>query len=194
MKRLVILISGGGSNMQAVIDACKEGRIKARVVAVVSSNAQAGGLEKAAKHGIAAYVCALSDFESPQERDKKIVEIAAKHNADYLILAGYLGIFTPDLVGAYKGKIINIHPSLLPKHGGKGFYGTNVHKSVLASGDKVSGATAHLVDENIDTGAILAQKEVEVMSGDTPESLQKRVLEIEHLLLVEVLAELCREF
>lgn len=188
--KLLILISGGGSNMDAVICACAAGQLNAEVAAVVSSNHTAGGLEKAKKHNIPTYVCAKSDFETEAKRDKKIAEIAACLAVDYIVLAGYLGIVTPVLIDKYKDKIINIHPSLLPKFGGKNFFGLNVHRAVLHSGDKISGATVHFVDQNIDTGKIILQATVDVLPADTPDDLQKRVLSIEHSLLISALKTL----
>ncbi|MCL2555687.1 MAG: phosphoribosylglycinamide formyltransferase [Firmicutes bacterium] len=185
MKRLMILISGGGSNMQAVIDACESAKLNAEVVAVVSSNANALGIERAAKKGVDTYV-----FINKEDRDRKILAIAKEKNVDYIVLAGYLGIITPLLIDAYKNKIINIHPSLLPKHGGKGMYGIKVHESVINSGDSISGATVHFVNEGIDEGSIILQRETDVLDGDSLEDLQKRVLEIEHELLIEALQKI----
>lgn len=180
--------------MQAVIDAVKAGRINARVCAVISSNYEAGGITKANAAGIPAYVCALKDFDCAENRDKKIIEIALSAGADLIVLAGYLGICSPALVKAFPKKIINIHPALLPKYGGKGFFGLNVHRAVIEAGEKVSGATVHYADEGTDTGEIIACKQVPVLPSDTPETLQKRVLEqAEHKLLIEVLEKLCKD-
>lgn len=182
-KRLMILISGSGSNMQAVIDACQSGWLEnAEVVAVVSSNAEALGIEKALAKGIPAFV-----YADKKGRDQKILALAKLFGVDFIVLAGYLGIVSPSLINAYKNRIINIHPSLLPKHGGKGMYGMKVHESVIAGGDKVSGATVHFVDIGIDEGDIIMQRTVEVDEGDCAVELQKKVLWIEHGLLVDAL-------
>lgn len=125
------------------------------------------------------------------QRDSAIVEYLKGYGVDLIVLAGYLAIITPVLVDAYEGRIINIHPSLIPKHCGKGMYGLNVHRSVIASGDKESGCTVHFVDYGADTGEIIAQDKVEVKEDDTPESLQARVLEREHILLPQIVAKLC---
>ncbi|MCL2675082.1 MAG: phosphoribosylglycinamide formyltransferase [Firmicutes bacterium] len=186
-KRLVALISGGGSNLQAVMDACGLGNLDSKVVAVISSNYEAGGLLRAKAAKIDTFVCALGDFASREERDAKILRIAKKCKADYLLLLGYLGICSKILIDAYPKKIINIHPALLPKYGGAGYFGLNVHKAVLDAGDKVSGATVHYVDEGTDTGEIIMSREVAVLDGDTAESLQERVLGMEHELIVEAL-------
>jgi len=191
-KKLAVLISGGGSNLQAIIDAVETGKMNATIQIVVSSNGTAFGLERAKKHGIKTAVACLKDFSSMQQRDKFIVDSLAPLNIDYVVLAGYLGILTTDFIASYKNRIVNIHPSLLPKFGGAGMHGLNVHKAVIEAGDPFSGATVHLVDDGIDTGKILAQKMLRVLPTDTPESLQKRIIEeIEHKLLVQTLGLLC---
>ncbi len=186
-KRLLALISGGGSNLKAVLDAIDSGQLSAQVVGVVSSNYQAGGLEHAKNKGIPTFICSLPSFGCGDKRDQEIIKIAKKLNADYILLLGYLGICTPSLVNAYKKRIINIHPSLLPKFGGKGYFGINVHRAVIQAGEKVSGATVHYVDEGTDTGEIIMQQSIDVLPSDTEQSLQKRVLEIEHKLIVSAL-------
>ncbi|KAI4453763.1 trifunctional purine biosynthetic protein adenosine-3-related [Holotrichia oblita] len=186
-KRLLILISGGGSNMQAVFDAIDGGRLNAEVAAVVSSNHEAGGLNRAAMRNLPTYVCPLNEYSSREQRDGVILEIARKTNAEYILTLGYLGICSKVLTDVFTKRIINIHPALLPKFGGKGFFGLNVHKAVLESGETVSGATVHFADEGTDTGEIIMSKQVAVLKGDTPESLQRRVLEIEHILLIDAL-------
>lgn len=171
--------------MQAVINACQSGRLNAEVAAVVASNDSAGGIEKAKYMGIPAYV-----HSQRQTRDVEIMTLAKVLKVDLIVLAGYLGIVSPLLINAYKNKIINVHPSLLPKHGGKEMYGIRVHESVIASGDKKSGATVHYVDEGIDEGDIILQRSVDVLDGDNAEDLQKRVLEVEHELLVEAIEKI----
>jgi len=176
---LAVLISGSGTNLQAIIDAIENGTIPgAKIELVISNRTGAYGLERAKKHGITNMVIDKNDTAH-------LLNTLKNHNINGIVLAGYLSILPPEVIKAYTGKIINIHPALLPKFGGKGFYGIKVHQAVLASGDKTSGATAHLVDEGIDTGKILVQKKVPVLPDDTAETLQKRVLEAEHIILVE---------
>lgn len=192
MKRLLILISGSGTNMQAVIDAVAAGELNAEIVGVISSNPDAAGLNKAEKAGIKTHVCRLKDYESREARDAEILRIADSLKTDIIVLAGYLGILTSELIRRYRNRIINIHPALLPKYGGAGFYGLNVHKAVIAAGEKTSGATVHYVDEGTDTGEIILQRATEVLPTDTPETLQKRILDnIEHRLIVDALRILC---
>ena len=181
---LAVLISGSGSNLQAVIDAVENGTIpNAKVALVVSSREGVFGLERAQKHGITNMVINRLDTD-------KLLETLMAYDINGIVLAGYLTVLTPDVIAAYSGRIVNIHPALLPLFGGKGFYGIRVHHAVLESGVKSSGATAHLVDCGIDTGAILVQGTVPVLDDDTPESLQKRVLEIEHKVLVRAVKAL----
>ena len=192
-KRLAVLISGGGTNLQAILDACKKDEINAEVVLVVSSNAQAYGLTRAKNFGIGTVIAQKSDYESNEKRDEYILKELKTAQPDFIVLAGYLGILTDILISAYPKKIINIHPALLPSFGGKNFHGLNVHKAVIEAGEKYSGATVHFVDSGIDTGEILAQEKLAVLDSDTPESLQQRILEtIEHKLLIGTLKELCK--
>lgn len=187
--RLGVLVSGGGTNLQSVIDASEKGQIASQVVCVISNKAQAYGLERARNHGIEA--CFI-DPKAP-DYDAKVLETLKAHEVDLVVLAGYLKIVDPNLIAAYKGRVINIHPSLLPKYGGKGYYGLNVHKAVVAAGETESGATVHYVDEGIDTGEIILQGKVPVYSEDTPEVLQQRILsEVEHQILPEAIAQLER--
>lgn len=191
MKRIAIFASGGGTDMQSVIDACERGQIDGRVVCVVANKPDIYALERAQKHGIDSAVFALSDYADAEQRDRAIAAYLERCGAELVVLAGYLSILTPDLVARYRGRMINIHPSLIPRHCGKGMYGMRVHESVIASGDAESGATVHYVDEGADTGAIIEQVRVPVLAGDTPRSLQERVLEQEHKLLPRVVARLC---
>ena len=181
---LAVLISGSGTNLQAVIDATENGEIpNAKVALVVSNKEGAYGLERAKKHGIKNTVI-------DKNETTKLLNSLKTHDIAGIVLAGYLSILPPEVINEYNGKIINIHPALLPKFGGKGFYGIKVHQAVLASGEDYSGATAHIVDSGIDTGSILVQGIVPVQSDDTAESLQKRVLEIEHIVLVQAVKAL----
>ena len=185
--RLGVLVSGSGTNLQSMIDAVENGTLKSQIVCVISNKEAAYGLERARKHQIPAY------FINPKEEgyDKKLLETLKKEQVELVVLAGYLKILNQELIHAYSKRIINIHPSLLPKFGGKGFYGLHVHEAVIEAGEKESGATVHYVDAGIDTGQILVQKKVAVEIDDTPESLQKKILnQIEHKILVEAIQKL----
>lgn len=193
MKNIAVFVSGSGSDMQSIIDAVENGKINGKIVAVIANKEGIYALERAEKHNIPSMVFKVKDYGSIEERDKAILNYLKPLNVDLIVLAGYLSIVTPILVDAYNKKIINIHPSLIPLHCGKGMYGLKVHQSVLASKDKVSGATVHYVDYGADTGEIIKNIKVDVLDDDTPESLQKRVLEKEHILLPEVVAMLCEK-
>ena len=192
MKNIAVIASGSGSDMQSVIDACESGQINGKVVAVIASRPGIFALERAAKHNIPSKVFSVKEYGSPEAKDGAIVEYLKPMGIDLIVLAGYLSIVSKPLLDVYEGRIINIHPSLIPRHCGKGMYGLHVHESVLASGDKVSGCTVHFVDSGTDTGKIIRQVTVPVEEGDTPETLQARVLVQEHKLLPQVVAELCK--
>ena len=192
MKNIAVFASGSGSDMQSVIDACESGQIDGKVVAVIASRPGIFALERAAKHNIPSKVFSVKEYGSPEAKDGAIVEYLKPMGIDLIVLAGYLSIVSKPLLDVYEGRIINIHPSLIPRHCGKGMYGLHVHESVLASGDKVSGCTVHFVDSGTDTGKIIRQVTVPVEEGDTPETLQARVLVQEHKLLPQVVAELCK--
>lgn len=192
MKNIAVFASGSGSDMQSVIDACESGLINGKVVAVIASRPGIFALERAAKHNIPSKVFSVKEYGSPEAKDSAIVEYLKPMEIDLIVLAGYLSIVSKPLLDVYEGRIINIHPSLIPRHCGKGMYGLHVHESVLASGDKVSGCTVHFVDSGTDTGKIIRQVTVPVEEGDTPETLQARVLVQEHKLLPQVVAELCK--
>lgn len=193
MLRIAVLVSGGGTNLQAVIDGVEDGSIRdAKVVRVISSNPDAYALERARKHNIEATVIGKSNYPDGGERTKAIIAALDEAETDLVILAGYMSILDPGLIEAYRGRIINIHPSLIPKFCGAGFYGKRVHEAVLAAGEKESGATVHYVDEGVDTGPVIIQEKVPVIAGDTAESLAARVLETEHKILrmaVEIVIE-----
>ena len=193
MKRIAFLISGSGSDMQSVLDAIDRGEIDGKAVLTVASNAQAYGLVRAAARGIPTAVCAKADFADGEARDREILRLLDEYNAELVVLAGYLGILSPFAAEKLKGRAINIHPALLPSYGGKGFYGIRVHRAVIEAGEKFSGATVHYVDGGTDTGEIIKQVRGPVEPGDTPETLAARVLEAEHVLLPQVVAELCRD-
>ena len=192
MKNIAVFASGSGSDMQSVIHACESGQINGKVVAVIASRPGIFALERAAKHNIPSKVFSVKEYGSPEAKDGAIVEYLKPMGIDLIVLAGYLSIVSKPLLDVYEGRIINIHPSLIPRHCGKGMYGLHVHESVLASGDKVSGCTVHFVDSGTDTGKIIRQVTVPVEEGDTPETLQARVLVQEHKLLPQVVAELCK--
>ncbi len=194
-KKLVYLVSGGGTNMQAILDAIDSGEIIAESLEVISSNHEAYALERAKKAGIAAKVFARADFGGNAEmRDRALLSELKRLMPDYILLVGYLGILSDEIIDEFGYKLINIHPALLPKFGGSGFYGLNVHRAVLKAGEKVTGATVHFVGREIDGGLIIRQKSTFVKEGDTPEELQKRVLdECEHPLLVSVVKDLCED-
>ena len=192
MKNIAVFASGSGSDMQSVIDACESGQINGKVVAVIASRPGIFALERAAKHNIPSKDFSVKEYGSPEAKDGAIGEYLRPMGIDLIVLAGYLSIVSKPLLDVYEGRIINIHPSLIPRHCGKGMYGLHVHESVLASGDKVSGCTVHFVDSGTDTGKIIRQVTVPVEEGDTPETLQARVLVQEHKLLPQVVAELCK--
>ena len=184
MLRISVMVSGGGSNLQAVIDAIDKGQIKdAEIVQVISSNPKSFALERAKRHHIKGVVIGKKGFPEEAQRQAAILAALKIKETDLVVLAGYMSILPPELVNEYKGRIINIHPSLIPKFCGEGFYGTKVHEAVINAGEKESGATVHYVDEGIDTGEIIIQEKVAVRSGDSAEMLAERVLEIEHKIL-----------
>ncbi len=176
------LASHGGSNMQAIIDACKAGRLNANPAVVISNNGDSRALERAATEGIPGYYLSSKTHPEPNDLDQAILAALMLHRVDIVALAGYMKKLGPKTLACFKGRILNIHPALLPKFGGQGMYGIRVHEAVLAAGEKESGVTVHLVDEEYDRGPILAQTRVPVMPGDTPEKLAERVLVQEHIL------------
>ena len=181
MKKIAVFVSGGGSNLQALMDAITDGYIKdASIVVVVSNKKEAYGLERAVKSGIDTLFLDPKDFKNAQEYDKTLAEKMNALKIDIVCLAGYMKILKPIFLEVFKGKVLNIHPALLPSFGGEGCYGLHVHEKVLEAGVKVTGVTVHFVDEGADTGPIILQKTVEVSDDDTPESLQKKVLKYEH--------------
>lgn len=191
MTRIAVMVSGGGTNLQALIDAERAGKIPhGKITLVVASNAKAYALERAAKAGIESTVVARKNYDSQQAFDEAIVETLKAHQIDMVILAGFLSILGETVIRAYPDRIINIHPSLIPSFCGKGFYGLKVHEAALERGVKVTGATVHLVNEIPDGGRILLQKAVAIEEGDTPEVLQRRVMEQAEWILLPQAAEL----
>ncbi len=176
------LASHGGSNMQAIIDACKAGKLNAATAVVISNNSDSRALERAKTEGIPNYYLSGKTHPDPDDLDRAIMDTLILHKVDVVALAGYMKKLGPKTLAHFRGRILNIHPALLPKFGGKGMYGIHVHEAVLAAGEKESGVTVHLVDEEYDRGPILAQVSVPVMPGDTPEALAERVLAQEHIL------------
>ena len=190
--KIAVFISGGGSNLQALIDASKVGILSGEVGYVVSSRRKAYGLQRATNEGIETFVFKAKKYPSPDEAGEDIVRKLRERNIDYIALAGYLSLIPPALVQAYRNRIVNIHNALLPKFGGKGMYGHFVHEAVLAANEKESGPTVHIVDEIYDNGRILGQKAIPVLSDDTPDSLAVRVLEQEHKLYPRILQKLIK--
>ena len=182
MVKIGVLISGGGTNLQAVIDGCENKSINGEVKVVISNKEEAYGLERARNHKITA-IC--------EKDENKIIEILQENEVELVILAGYLKIVSPKLVNEYRNKIINIHPSLIPAFCGKGYYGEKVHQGVIDYGAKVTGATVHFVDEGADTGPIIMQKTVEVKQDDDAKKLAERVLEVEHEILTKSISMFC---
>lgn len=180
---LGVLVSGRGTNLQAIIDSIQEGSLKAEVCIVISSKQNAYALKRAEKHRIPHYCVLRRDYKTQKDFEKEMINLLKKHNVELVVLAGFMTILSPYFVNEFKNKIINVHPSLIPAFCGKGFYGERVHKAVLDYGVKISGATVHFVDEGTDTGPIILQQAVPVLDGDTVESLAARVLEVEHRLL-----------
>ena len=178
MLKLAVLVSGGGTNLQAIIDAISAGKItNACISVVISNNANAYALERARAHGIEALCISPKDFESREAFNQAFLDKLNSYNVDLVVLAGFLVVLPEMMIKEYTNRIVNIHPSLIPSFCGNGFYGLKVHEGVLARGVKVTGATVHFVDEGTDTGPIILQKAVEVEQGDTPEVLQRRVME-----------------
>ncbi|HJH01038.1 phosphoribosylglycinamide formyltransferase [Aerococcus urinaeequi] len=180
MIKIGVLISGGGTNLQAIIDACRLGDLPAKVSVVISNKADAYGLERAKKAGI---------DQVYTNDDERILATLQGYDVDIVVLAGYLKLIAKDLVQAFEGRMLNIHPSLIPSFSGKGYYGLKVHQAAIDRGVKVTGATVHLVDENFDEGKILIQEVVAILPTDTAETLQARVLSVEHRILITAIAE-----
>ena len=178
MLRVLVCVSGGGTNLQAIIDKVEAGAItNTEIVGVISNNKNAFALERAKKHGISAECISPKDYESRDIFNKQFLERVNAYKPDLIVLAGFLVVIPPEMIAEYRNRMINIHPSLIPAFCGTGYYGLKVHEAALKRGVKVVGATVHFVDEGTDTGPIILQKAVEVQNGDTPEILQKRVME-----------------
>ena len=191
--RIGVLASGGGSNLQSIIDRTLDGYLDAEVAVVISNNSTAGALARAARHGLPGLHISEKTEDGVEEADRRITAELLLRGVDLVALAGYMKKIGPELLAEFKGRILNIHPALLPKYGGRGMYGMRVHEAVIAAGDTESGATVHLVDGEYDHGKILAQVHVPVLPEDTPETLQKRVLEQEHRIYPETIRTIIAE-
>jgi len=189
---IAVFASHGGSDLQAIIDACKQERINANVCAVISNNSGSFALKRARDSGIPAFHLSQKTAKTPDLLEKAILDVLTKNNAQIIFLAGYLKKLGPTILRAYENRVFNIHPSLLPKYGGKGMYGLNIHTAVIAAKETETGITIHRVSHEYDTGEIIAQTKVPVQENDTPETLSARVLEHEHVFLVETLAKIIR--
>ena len=187
-----VLVSGGGSNLQSLIDRIEDGYLdKAKIVQIISSNPKAYALERAEKSGIPRICIDKKQWPEEKERFQMILKSLRDADTDLIVLAGYMSILDPELIEAYRDRIINIHPSLIPKYCGKGFYGKHVHHAVLEGGETESGATVHFVDEGVDTGRIILQETVPVEPGDTEDTLAARVLTVEHRILPQAVKLYC---
>jgi phosphoribosylglycinamide formyltransferase-1 len=190
MLSVAVLISGNGSNLQAIIDAINNHQLDAKIQVVIANNEKTFGLVRAQQAHINTSLCIKDESKTSSQ---KIMEVLSSYQIDLIVLAGYLGILSKDLVQKYNKKIINIHPSLLPKYGGKGMYGIHVHEAVIKNKERESGCTVHFVNEDIDGGQIILQTKIDVLSNDTPQTLAQRLLPIEHQTLVKAIALLSKQ-
>ena len=195
MLKIVVCVSGGGTNLQAILDAIDSGRItNTQVLAVISNNAGAKALERARDHGIEARALSPRKYPDREAFNQAFTEEMEKLSPDLIVLAGFLVRIPPQMVAAFSGRIINIHPSLIPSFCGVGYYGLKVHEKALERGVKVTGATVHFVNDGRDEGPISAQKAVDVEEGDTPETLQRRVMEqAEWILLPQAIDDIAND-
>ena len=193
MKKIAVLVSGGGTNLQAILESERRGENpNGKVTLVVASKPGVYALERAKNFGVPGVVVRRKDYATAEEFDAALLNVLREHRIDLVVLAGFLSVLGPSVIAAYPDRILNVHPSLIPSFCGPGFYGLRVHEAALARGVKVTGATVHFVNEVCDGGPILLQKAVEVQPGDTPETLQKRVMvEAEWQLLPKAIAMVC---
>ena len=191
MKNIAVFISGGGTNLQAIINATENKEINAKIKLVFSNKKNAYGLERAKKANIETLYLNRKNFSKSEEYDEEILKVLKEKDIDLIVLAGYLGILTSKIISNYRGRIINIHPSLIPSFCGSGFYGEHVHKAVIKKGVKITGATTHFVDEIIDGGAIIMQDTVPVQMNDDYKSIAEKVLEVEYKILVKTVKAFC---
>lgn len=185
--RIGVLVSGGGTNLQSIIDSIQSGYLPASIEVVLSNKEDAYSLQRAEKHNISNFVVLPRGFASERQYNEELVKILKKHNVDLVVLAGFIRILSTHFVKVFPNKIMNIHPSLIPAFCGKGFYGKKVHEQVINYGVKVTGVTVHFVDEGTDTGPIILQKAVPVEDDDTPETLASKVLREEHKIYPEAI-------
>ena len=186
--KIAVLASGEGTNLQAIIDAIKEGRLKAEIRAVVSNNSGSGALRRARKEGLFGFHLSQKQFAAPEDFDEKLLQILQERGVELVCLAGYMKLLSPKVISAYRNRILNIHPALLPSFGGRGMYGQRVHQAVIEYGVKLTGVTVHIVDEKYDHGPIVLQSAVPVLEEDDAESLSQRVLQVEHQLYPAAIA------
>ncbi len=182
------MVSGNGTDLQSIIDAIKDGSLKARINLVLSNNPNAFALTRARRENIPTVIHSSSDYKDKETFRRKFLEIIIARDINLLVLAGYIKKLPNNIIEHFKGRIINIHPALLPKYGGKGYYGIRVHQAVIESGDETTGVTVHFVNEKYDNGAIIYQETVPVHPNDTPETLAERVLEVEHRVLPQAIS------
>ena len=187
---IAFFASHGGSNMQAIIDAIKENKLNAKASCVISNNSNSTALERAKKENIPAYHISSKTHPEHQEYVRQIIKLLEENNVNIIVLAGFMKKLPAEIINFVDGRVLNIHPALLPKFGGEGMFGINVHKAVIESGEKISGATVHLVDSEYDRGRILNQITVEVLVNDTAESLAERVLKVEHQIYTDTLVKI----
>jgi phosphoribosylglycinamide formyltransferase-1 len=188
--RIGFFSSHGGSNMQAIINACKEGNLNGEPCVVISNNSDSEALLRAKSQGIPYYCRSQKAFLDLEELDMEMLNILRKHSVNIIVLVGYMKKIGPKVLKEYKGRILNIHPALLPKYGGKGMYGARVHEAVIANKERVTGVTVHIIDEEYDNGPIINQCEVPVYEDDTPDMLANRVLKKEHEIFVDTLQKI----
>jgi phosphoribosylglycinamide formyltransferase-1 len=185
MKKISVFASGSGSNLQSIIDSIEKGSLEAEIALVISNSSNAFALERARKHSITAVHFSTKTHPDPANYTEELIRLHAEKEVELVLLAGYMKLLPPKFISLYKGRILNIHPSLLPKHGGKGMFGHHVHEAVIASKDHESGATIHWVTEGYDEGPVMLQRAIPVLPGDNAETLSKRVLAVEHALYPE---------
>lgn len=190
MKKIVVFASGSGTNFQSIIDAVEAGNLPAKISGLITNKSSIRAIDRAKNHGIPIKVIKRSDYEDEKAYTKELLNILKKWSPDLIVLAGYLQKIPDVIISTFPGRIINIHPSLLPKYGGKGYFGIHVHEAVLANKEKESGCTVHVINEEYDDGQILDQIKVPVYPSDSPSDLQQRILKKEHKLLVKVIKEL----
>jgi phosphoribosylglycinamide formyltransferase-1 len=185
MKKISIFASGSGSNLQSIIDSIDKGVLNAEIALVVSNNSSAFALERARQHSIKAIHFSTKTHPDPVFYTNELIRLHKEKEVELVLLAGYMKLLPPKFISLYKGRILNIHPSLLPKHGGKGMFGHHVHEAVIAAKDNESGATIHWVTEEYDEGPVMMQRSIPVLANDNADTLSKRVLAVEHALYPE---------